>query len=151
MNSNQKLGEQIAILASVDPSSQGVGAVTSAWVPVALFHRFCALIDVGAVGGGGTVTVAIQQATSNAGAGAKAVTNAVTGVALTVPAITLSNSQAIVDVLADWVDSTNGYGFIAVTLTVAVNAVLTQALLLGHAPRLGPASLGNQAGVVAVV
>lgn len=152
MNSNQKLGEQIAILASVDASSQAVGTVTSTWVPVALFNRFAALLDIGSSGAAGTTALAVLQAQDNAGTGSKALTNTITGVAVATSAPIAGNSkQAIVDFLPDWVDSNNGYGYVAVTVTVAVNAVLTSALLVGHAPRYGSAAAFNQAGVAQVI
>ena len=152
MNSNYKLSEQVAILATIDPSSQAVGTVTSTWVPVANFHRFAAIVDIGSAGASGTVAVSILQATSSGGAGSKAVTNLLTSVAVATTApVATGNSQVILDALTDWIDSNNGYGYIAVAVTVAANAVLTQATLVGHAPRLGAASLFNQAGVVQVI
>ena len=152
MNDNFKLSEQVAIVATLDPSSQAVSTATSTWVPVANFHRFAALVDIGAVGGAGTVAVAFLQATSSGGAGSKAVVNQVTGANVVTSApVAVSNSQVMLEALADWVDSTNGYGYVAITITVAGNAVLTQGTLFGHAPRFGPANLLNQAGVAQVI
>lgn len=151
MNSNFKFSEVVAIAATLDPSSQAAGVATTTWVSVANFQRFAALLDVGSVGAAGTVVVAFTQATSNAGAGAKPVVNAITGAAVTSTAVSVTNQQVELDMLTDWVDSNNGYGWVAVTVTVAVNAVLTQATLFGCVPRFGPASVLNQAGVVQVI
>jgi len=151
MNSNFKLSEVVAIAATLDPSSQAVGAATTTWVSAADFQRFAAVLDVGSIGAAGTVVVAFSQATTNTGTGAKPVVNAITGAAVTSTAVSLSNQQVTLDMLNDWLDSNNGYGYVAVTVTVGVNAVLTQATLFGLVARYGPASAFNQAGVVQVI
>lgn len=150
MDANFKLSEQIAILAALHSASQAASTVTTTWVPVANFHRMAALVDIGAAGSG-TVAVAVLQATDNAGTGSKAVTGSMTGTAVATAA-PVAGGAAVVELSfkLDDIDANNGYGFVALQVTVAVAAVQLSALLLGHAPRIAPASQYNMAGVTVI-
>jgi hypothetical protein len=149
MDANLKLSEQIAILASLHSASQAISAVTSTWVSVANFHRISALVDIGNAGAGGTVAVALLQAQDNAGTGSKALTSSISGSAIATAAPVAGGSQVVLlGAKLDDVDANNGYGFVAVQVTVAVAAVQLAAQLIGHAARIAPASQYNAAGVV---
>lgn len=150
MDANFKLSEQIAILAALHSASQAASAVTTAWVPVANFHRMAAIVDIGSAGGAGTVSVAVLQAQDAAGTGSKPLTSAITGAAVGTSAPVAGGSAVIeLGFKLDDVDAnaSTPYGYIALQVTVAVNAVQLSALLLGHAPRIAPASQYNMAGV----
>lgn len=150
MDANLKLSEQIAILAALHSSSQAVSTVTTAWVPVANFHRVAALVDIGNAGAGGTVAVALLQATDSSGTGSKAVTSSISGTAVATAA-PVAGGSAVIELGAklDDIDAnaSTPFTYIALQVTVAVAAVQLSALLIGHAPRIAPASAYNMAGV----
>ncbi|MFA5170418.1 MAG: hypothetical protein WC426_02550 [Sulfuriferula sp.] len=147
MYTNQKMSEGIPLLASINPVSQGVGSISSGWISAANLHQIMAIISTGVLGASATVDAKVQQATSNAGAGAKDVT----GKAITqIVKATGDNKQALINLRADDLDSANGFTFVAITLTVGVAASQVAAYLLGN-PRFQPAEAYNNASVAQVV
>jgi hypothetical protein len=130
-------------LCSLDPVSQAASAVTSAWVAVQNFHSFLALVDAGVFGGSATVDFKLMQAKDASGTASKALTNASTGVAKAITQLLAAggnNRLAAINARASDLDQTNGYGFIAMVLTVGTAASLVSAVLLGFFPRFDPAS-----------
>jgi hypothetical protein len=147
MYPNQKMSEGMPLLTSIAPISQGVGAVTSGWIPVTNAHQLIALIQTGVLGASATVDAKIQQATSAAGAGAKDLT----GKAITqIVKATGDNKQAMINFRASDLDVTNGFTYVAIVMTVGVAASQVAALLLSN-PRFQPAEAYNNASVVQVV
>ena len=145
---NSKASEMLAILATIDPSSQGAGPISSGWVPVANHHGFLAVVQTGVLGTAATVDAKLQQALDNAGTGAKDIA----GKAITqIVKATGDNKQALINVKPEELDTVNGFGFVRVTVTVGVAASITSAQLLGVNPRFAPADAGNQAAVVQVI
>ena len=47
---NAKGSEELSILATIDPVSQGAGTVTTGWVNVANYHALLAVIQTGVLG-----------------------------------------------------------------------------------------------------
>jgi hypothetical protein len=130
-------------LCALDPVSQAASAVTSAWVAVQNFHSFVALLDTGVFGGSATIDFKLMQATSSGGAGSKALTNPSTGVAKAITQLAAgggNNRLAAINARASDLDQANGYGYIAMVLTVGTAASLVSAVLLGFFPRFDPAS-----------
>jgi hypothetical protein len=151
MDANFKFSEQVAVLAALHSSSQAAGTATTAWVSAANFHKVAALVDIGSAGAAGTVAVALLQAQDSSGTGSKAVISSITGNAIGTSAPVAGGSQVVeLGAKLDDLDSNNGFSYVALQVTVAVNAVQTAALLLGTVPRLAPASNLNMAGVVLV-
>lgn len=148
MNPNLKFTEQVAVLATIDPISQGAGSVTTGWVSVANFHRICAEVRTGVLGASATVDAKIQQAQDGTGTGVKDVT----GKAITqIVKASGDNKQAYIEMLADELDTSNGFGYVRLSMTVGTAASLIAGKLMGVAPRFAPASAFNQAGVAQVV
>ena len=148
MFTNSLPSEQISSLANIAPVSQGVGAVTTGWVPVANHHVFLALICTGLLGASATVDAKIQQATDAAGTGAKDVT----GKAITqIVKATGDNKQAMINFRPTELDTNGGFGYVRLSLTVGTAASLVSAELLGFNARNNPASINNQAAVVQLV
>lgn len=140
MTPNQLPTDGLALLTSLDPVSS-VAAQTSAWVAVQNFHSFLALLSVGAFGASATVDFKLMQATSSGGAGSKALTNASTGVAKQITQLLAAGGngrQAFINARASDLDQANGYGFIAMVLTVATAASLVEGALMGFYPRFEP-------------
>lgn len=148
MNTNLKLNEKIAILATLDPASVAASTVVSTWVPVANFHSIAALIQTGVLGTAATVDAKLRQATDSTGTGAKDVT----GKAITqIVKATGDNKQATIELRAEDLDVANAFAFVALSLTVGAAASIVGAMLVGANPRYAPASAFNQAAVVQVV
>lgn len=148
MNPNVKLSEKIAILATLDPASVAAGTVTTGYVPLANVGMLSALIQTGTLGASATVDAKLMQATDSSGANAKVITGK--AIAQIVKA-SGDNKQAIVEVRPEELDVNNGFGFVALSVTVGTAASQVGAALIGSSTRYLPASQFNQAGVVQIV
>lgn len=148
MNTNIKLNERIAILATLDPASVAASTVVTTWVSVANFHSIAALIQTGVLGTAATVDAKLRQATDSSGTGAKDVT----GKAITqIVKASGDNKQATIELRAEDLDVANAFAFVALSLTVGTAASIVGAMLVGANARYAPASSFNQAAVVQVV
>ncbi|MER2537644.1 MAG: hypothetical protein ABTQ26_00230 [Azonexus sp.] len=135
MHINTKISDGTGILGSVDPVSTGPGTVTTAWVPVANFLSFMALVATGILGASATVDAKIQQAQDVGGTGAKDIP----GKALTqIVKASGDGKQALIDFRVQDLDTNNGFGFVRVSLTVGVAASQVAAYLLGGSARFEP-------------
>lgn len=148
MNPNVKLSEKLAVLATLDPASVAASTVVTTWVPVANFHSFLAKISTGVLGASATLDAKLRQATDASGTSAKDIT----GKAITqIVKATGDNIQALIECRADEVDSNNGFGYIALSVTVGAAASIFYAELLGGNPKSAPCSGSNQAAVKQIV
>ena len=145
---NAKGGEELSILATIDPVSQGAGTVTTGWVNVANYHALLAVIQTGVLGVAATLDGKVQQAQDNAGTGVKDVA---TKAIVQIVKATGDNKQALINLKPEDVDNINGFGFIRLSLTVGVAASLVSGQLLGVNPRYATADAFNQAGVVQII
>lgn len=135
MTPNQLLSDGLALVSALDPVSQGAGSPAQVWTAVGNFQSFLALLDVGVMAGGSTVDFKLQQATDNAGTGAKDIT----GKAITqLIAAGGNNRQAMINARATDLDTANGFSFISFKVTVAAAASLVSAALIGGYPRFEP-------------
>ena len=148
MFTNSKASEMLAILATIDPTSQSVGVATTGWVSVANHHGLLAVVQTGVLGTLATVDAKLQQATDSTGAGAKDVAGRAI---IQIVKATGDNKQALINLKPEELDTVNGFGFVRVTVTVGVAASITSAQLLGVNPRFAPADAANQAAVVQVI
>ncbi|MDA8095581.1 MAG: hypothetical protein M0T84_17070 [Betaproteobacteria bacterium] len=143
---NVKLSESLGVLATINPSSQAAGAAASGWISMANAERLLALIMVGTFGAAATVDASIQQAQDATGTGAKAIGS---GKAITtLQAAGGNNVQATIDLRAEELDSTNGFDYVQLTVTVGTAATETAAVLIAGETRYEPASVLNAASVV---
>lgn len=144
MNPNVKFSERNAILATLDSASVAASTVVTTWVSIANYHSICALIDVGAFGASATVDAKLRQAQDSSGTGAKDIT----GKSITqLVAAGGNNRQVTIECRSDDLDMLNGFGYVALSVTVGTAATQLAAFLLGTNPRYMPASAQNQAGV----
>jgi hypothetical protein len=148
MNPNVKLSEKVAFLATLDPASVAPGTVATAFVPMSNIGQITALLQTGVLGASATVDAKLRQAQDAAGTGAKDIAGK--AVAQIVKA-TGDNTQALVEVRAEDLDVNNGYGFVALSVTVGTAASQVSAALIGSATRFLPASTFNQAAVKQIV
>jgi hypothetical protein len=148
MTPNQKLSESLSLLATLDPASVAVGTVSTGWVNVGNHAALMALIGTGVNGTGATIDANIQQAASAAGAGAKAVTGkSITQIQQSVSG---NNKQAIINFKTEDLDTTNGFCYVNITVTVGVAASIVGAALFGGFARFSDAATFNQAAVLTV-
>jgi hypothetical protein len=145
MNPNIKFSERTAVLATLDPASVAASTVVSTWVSVANYHSICAVLQTGVLGASATVDAKLRQASDSSGTGAKDIT----GKAITqIVKASGDNKQATIECRPEDLDQANGFGYVALSVTVGTAASLLSAALLGVNPRFVPASANNQAGVV---
>ena len=145
---NAKGSELLAILATIDPSSQAAGAATTGWISAAEHHALLAIVQTGVLGTGATVDAKLQQAIDASGTGAKDITGK--SIAQIVKA-SGDNKQALINVKPEDLDTLGGFGFVRLSVTVAVAASQTAAQVLGIKPRELPAQTANQGAVVQIV
>ena len=148
MNPNVKFSEKAAILATVDPQSVAPGTVVTAYVPMANVFQLSALIQTGVLGASATVDAKLRQAQDSAGTNVKDIT----GKAITqIVKASGDNKQAILEVRAEDLDVNNGFGFVALSVTVGAAASQLSAALIGASLRYLPGSTLNQASVAQIV
>src|SRR4051812_30737625 len=119
MNPNLKPSQRAAIVGVVNPQS-ATTVQTSGWIDATLFANFMALVVAGALGASATVDAKIQQATDNAGSGAKDVT----GKAVTqmTKVATDDNKQVEINLRQADLDFANGFKFFRLSITPATAA-----------------------------
>jgi hypothetical protein len=146
---NAKGSEMLAILSTVDPSNQSVGAANSTWIPLTNYHSLLAVIETGALANGSTVDAKLQQATDGNGTGAKDIT----GKAITQlnQAANGASRQALINLRPEELDVNAGFAYVRLVVTVGTAAAFTAAQLLGMNPRYEPADGANQSAVAQVV
>lgn len=148
MNANLKFTEKNALLAVINPASQGVGTASSGWVSVRDFHRICAALKSGVLGAAGTYDAKLQQATDSSGTGAKDIT----GAAITqIVKASGDNKQAFIECDVNALDANNGFAFVQLSITIGGAASLISGELYGLNPRYMPGSGSNPASVVQIV
>ena len=148
MTPNAKGSETLSILATLDPVSQAAGTVSTAWVPVANFHAFLAMVETGVLGAAATLDAKIQQAQDGAGTGVKDVAGRAI---VQIVKATGDNKQALINFKPEDLDNTNGFAFVRLSLTVGGAASVVAGTLLGVHPRNAPAEAFNQGAVVQVI
>jgi hypothetical protein len=147
---NLKPSQRVGILTAIDPVSSAA-LKTSAWVDATLYHNILALIDVGVIAATGTLDAKLQQATDNAGTGAKDIAGK--AIVQMTQAAGAGNQQALINLKQEELDINNGFKFVALKITPAVAASLISGALLGFDPRYGSASdtVNENATVVQVI
>ncbi len=142
---NARLAELLSTLGTIDPVSQAAGTITTGWLSAAYHERFMATLQTGVMGAGGTIDAKLQQATDNAGTGAKDIAGK--SIAQIVKA-SGDNKQALINLRAEELDLANNFTFFRLSITVGTAASLLSAQVQGGVPKSAPASAFNQAGVV---
>jgi hypothetical protein len=153
VNANLPPSAHLAVLDSLDPISEGAGAVNSVWVNANEFEWFMGLVDVGVMGALATVDMKFQQATDSSGTGAKDISGTpITQLTSTAsPTVDANNKVAITQVRQEQLDLANGFNYIRLVTTVGVANTLVSSILFGFAPQQGPAKAYNAAKVAQVV
>jgi hypothetical protein len=149
MNANLPSSNRAGVIAAINPASHAAGDVSTAWISLADWFGIMAIIQAGALGASATLDAKFEQATSAAGAGAKAVS----GKAITqlTKAGSDDNKQAIINLKPGDLDIANDFTHVRLTLTVATAACQAAALIIGTDPRYGHSSASDAATVDEIV
>ena len=116
----KKLIEEIEVIQGIAPQDIGTADVTGSYLPMSGADQILATLTTASLTAGKIATVELLQATSSAGAGAKALASAVSGTAPTGNgAVTVS-----VGVKSDDFDTNNGFKYYAVKVTCDENGKL---------------------------
>ncbi|GAB9224859.1 hypothetical protein BDS110ZK18_66960 [Bradyrhizobium diazoefficiens] len=137
--------QRVGIVGFISPVSQAAGTVTSGWIDATTFHNFMAILKSGVLGAAATVDAKLQQATDNAGTGAKDVASK--AITQLVKAIN-DNNQVTIDLKQEDLDFNNGFKWFRLSVTVGAAASLVDATILGFDPRYGFATDNDAATVV---
>ena len=137
--------QRVRIVGFISPVSQAAGTVTSGWMDATTFHKFLVALKTGVLGAAATVDAKLQQATDNAGTGAKDVT----GKAITqLGKASNDNNQVTIDLKQEDLDFNNGFKWFRLSVAVGVAASLVDATILGFDARYGFGTDNDAASVV---
>lgn len=145
MMGNLDPGARVAMVGVIPAQQAGVGSVSSGWVDMRNAFDLLATLNIGVIGAGGTIDARIEQATSDAGAGAKPVAG------LAVAQIVKAggdNRQAAINLRQEDLDKNANYRFVRLTVTVGGAASFLSAMLVAFDLRYGAGS-ANQLPSVA--
>lgn len=146
MKSNLPASDQLAILAAAPPRN-GQTAFHTPWIKVTDAHEMAAIISAGTISATGTLNAKLQQATDDAGAGAKDIA----GKAITEMGPDDSNTEAVINLRSGELDEANGFSYVRLSITPAVANGAAGGLIVGLNPRYGPASTINADSVAEIV
>jgi len=124
--------QRATIVAVIDPQSSAA-AKSSGWIDATTFLNYLATVSVGALGEDATVDAKLEQATSNAGAGAKDVA------AKAITQLVAGSKQAQIDLKQEDLDFANGFKFFRLTITPATAATLIAGTVQGFDAAYGVA------------
>lgn len=148
MNANALPSEIAAIVGTVDPDANGVGAVSSDWVDMAAFESIMAIVMAGTLGTSATLDAKLEQATDSSGTGAKDIS----GKAIT-QLVKASNDddQAIINCRAEDLDLANDFTHARLTMTVGTATSDAGGIVLGFNAKRMPVDGEDLASVVEIV
>ena len=148
MNTAFKPSQRAALIGVIDPKSSNA-AQSTGWVKSTAFFNFLAVVLVGVLGASATVDAKLEQATDNAGTGAKDVV----GKAITqlTKAGTDDSKQVEINLTQTDLDFANGFKYFRLTITPATAASLICGAIFGFDPRYGVASDSDAATVDEIV
>lgn len=136
MNANIKPSDRVAIVATLNPVSVGVGTSSTAYIDMKDKGALLALIKTGVLGTAATVDAKFEQATSSGGAGVKDVT----GKALTtLTKAANDNDQAVINLFESDLDIANGFRYVRLTITVGAADSIVDATVLAFDSSYFPA------------
>lgn len=144
----QRLTEELALVSTLDPVSQGAATVTSDVVDMRVFRRIIFILSVGAMTASSTVDMVIKGDSASGGS----FTTTVTGKAITqlTQAGTDANKQVIIEVTAEEL-AAQGFRYCRASVTVAAAASLISLVALGARARYESAAEYDLASVDEII
>jgi hypothetical protein len=129
--------EKVQLVGVINPASNGAGTLTTGWIPMSAFEELLAIVLAGALGTSATLDAKLQQAQDSGGTGAKDIAGkAITQ--LTQAGTDKSNKQAQINVRAEELDRNGGFTHVRLSMTTAVAASGSSAVVLGMSSRYSP-------------
>lgn len=121
-----KLTEELTVVQAIAPQDIGTADVTGSYIDMSGCNRVLVVLTTASLTAAKVATIELLQATSSAGAGAKALVAAVTGTAPTGNgAVTVQ-----VEVMADDFDTNNGFRYFAAKATCDEDAKVGAAVAI---------------------
>ena len=141
-----RLSEQLYPLTVVHADSETAGTVNSLCVNVAVYHRVWFVLDVGDMVQGATLDAGLQQATTTAAAGVKAIAGK------TITQLTQAGGDGgdliCIELQTEELDVDNEFDCVRFYVTVAGAAVEYSAILYGCSPRFLPTPTTNWTEII---
>lgn len=141
--------DNAAVLGTIDPDAYSASTVVSDYVDAADFHQILAIVMAGTLGSSATLDAKLVQATDSSGTSSKDITGA--AITQLTQAGTDSDKQALISLNVDNLDIANGFRYVALSMTIGTAASDAGGLIIGLAPRVGPASDNDLASVDEIV
>jgi len=135
----EQMTQANAIVAKLDPVSQGTGTTTPMTdIDGSKYRRLLFILQIGSVGAAGTVDAKLRESKTAGGAYQDA-----SGAAIT--QVTASNKIVTIEIRPEQLDA--GYQFVQLSLTIGANAVLVGGVCLGGEAVEKPAKANDIASV----
>ena len=152
MSYTAELSELMYPLGFYYADSYGVGTHNTGWVSLQKYHRAWLVLNVGDLQQGATLNCALQQATSSAGAGAKAITSSKTLGAKAIAALSQaagdSDDLVCIELQTEELDVDNRFYFVRAQVTVTGDAVEFSGILYGCSARFKAVPITNWTEIV---
>lgn len=126
--------------------SFAIGTHTSAYVSLANYHRAVFVLNVGDIAAGGGLDVQLLQATTTAGAGAKAITGK--SITRLTQAGGDGDDLVAIELQTEELDVDGGFDCVAMELTVISATIELSYIIYGIVPRFPPTGTTNWQEVV---
>lgn len=144
------LGSEVAgVVATIDPDAYAASTVVSDWVAMKSYPVVMAIILAGELGSSATLDAKVRQAKDGSGTDAKDITGK--SIVQLTQAGTDSDKQAIINVREDELDVEGGFGYVAISMTIATATSDAGAVMLGFNPTYGFADDNDLASVDEIV
>jgi hypothetical protein len=147
--SNLSASQRAAVIGAIDPDAYAASTITTGWIDMQDWYTIMAILMVGDFAATSTLNAKFQQATDNAGAGAKDVAGGVI-TALTQAGVD-DNKQAVINLQQGDLDFNGGFRFVRLSATIAVAAADFGAVVIGLSPRYGQADASDLTTVDEIV
>lgn len=121
-----KLAEKLSVVQAIAPQDIGTADVTGSYISMAGCNRVLAVLTTASLTAGKVATIELLQATSAAGANAKALKTAVTGTA----PVGNGTVTVQVEVMDDEFDTNNGFVYFAAKATCDEDAKVGAAVAI---------------------
>lgn len=149
MASNLNPSARTSVVGVIDPDAYAASTVTTGWIDMQDWFSVLGVLMAGDIVSTGTIDAKFQQATDDAGAGAKDVT----GSAITqlTQAGTDSNKQVLINLQQGDLDFNNSFRFVRLSATLGTAGADFGAVVIGLDRRYGAATDGDATTVDEVV
>ncbi len=123
--------EPLATLAPITANGT-VGEHNTGWVNMENYYRMVILLNIGTPAQGATIDIDVEEATDNAGAGIQNIAGK------TITQVVAADTEGIVAIELRGEELTQGYSFVNVEVTVAVDAYTYGLYVFGTVPHYAP-------------